>query len=240
MSTYIRREIRSLSILEWGKFVAAVKKTNVRTLLLPTAYDNFSKNYATKFSTFNQYDPSNPLSGLNAYRKFLIDFEQVLQNTDPDIALPYWDITIDSYQPEQSLIFSNSYMGGTFGRNGTVADGAFAGWQVGYPGLLEIVPLVHILRRHYNNGSTISSWPTAELVSSLISNSNTLADINQKLIHSLLGPVFNGIGGDLTTTNSPNDPIFWVVACFVDTIYQQWLTLHPEVPQPIPINYTYS
>ena len=238
---YVRRDYSTLSQAEWAAFVAAVKHTNIATLGLvrPTKYDSFAFEFAHNFDSYQNYS-ANALSGLARYRRLLVDFEMALKSSDPGVSLPYWDFSVDWQAPQSSAIFTPTYLGGNGqGLLDSVVDGAFAPWQVGYPGLLNVLPLPHVLRRHFNSGPSIQSFASPQAISNIIAQSVTLNDLSSQLLGSAAPLVFDGIGGDMATTFSPNDPIFWLVMCYIDKLFSIWLQLHPTAPQPDPVTYTY-
>ncbi|KHJ87855.1 hypothetical protein OESDEN_12360 [Oesophagostomum dentatum] len=64
------------------------------------------------------------------HREFVKRLEIALRQVDPDVALPYWDSTLDAGldDPTTSVMFSEELMG-TTDSSGTVTTGLFAYWQ---------------------------------------------------------------------------------------------------------------
>jgi tyrosinase len=202
--------------------------------------DTFAREFESNYDAFMTYD-ANLLSGLARLRRLLVDFERLLQRIDSSVSLPYWDFSADASSPAQSSIFSTSRMGGNgVGLGHVVQDGAFAHWTNGYPGLLNIVPLRAPIHRSFDGGSTIAAWTSQADVDGIIAQTPTLDLLTERLMSLVLRPVFDGIGGDLSTRLSPNDPIFWLATCYVDKRFGDWLRIHPEAPQPDPVCYVYS
>ncbi|WP_162999490.1 tyrosinase family protein [Burkholderia sp. Nafp2/4-1b] len=232
--------------MDLQNFISAVQKINARSLLgavTATQYDVFSRDHAVNAQQYLQYTTDNPPTGLARYRQLLLSFEQALQAQNQSVTLPYWNFPIDFASPEKSAVLSQKYMGGNgTGAGSTVSDGPFSGWQVAYPGLDELVPVVHVLRRAFDQGATISPWASPEFFALTVQTSPDLATFTQRVMGATSN-VFTGIGGqfgDMGTTNSPNDPLFWIVMAYVDNLYGRWLSNHPEAPQPAPVCYNYA
>jgi tyrosinase len=240
---YVRKEFRTLTSSEWSAFVAAVKCTNFDLLGLfrPTVYDSFTHKFRENI-TAPDADTANGFNGPARQRKFLADFEKKLKEADPSVSLPYWNVTADAQYPEQSTLFSPAYMGGN-GRplfGDAVLDGSFAGWQVGYSDLPNRPIVPHTLQRHFNGNGHINPFPSPEEVADAIQVSPTVDEFRQKMLR-ILGLAANGIGGDMSSPfTAPNDPIFWLVKCYIDKLYSDWLQLHPEAPQPDAVCYSYA
>jgi hypothetical protein len=69
------------------------------------------------------------------HRKFIYDFETALRTIDPTITVPYWQWSLESRRPHQSIIWRR--LGGSAGRSmggmaRCVPDGPFASWRMGY------------------------------------------------------------------------------------------------------------
>ncbi|WP_213949822.1 tyrosinase family protein [Luteibacter sp. dw_328] len=241
-SIYVRRDYLALSSSERANFVDALKRTNRPRLglPLPTVYDGFAQEYSTYQKSFLTCGADSQ-SGLSRLRQFLMRFERELQRIDPSVSLPYWNFPLDSQAPERSLVFSPDLMGGNGqGSHSEVVDGSFAHWTLGYPGLLDLVPLRHFLRRAFNDGDRIAPWTSPEEVAAVLQQSQTIDSLTAGLMDSVVPRVFAGVGGDISTGLSPNDPLFWLVACCIDKLFGDWLKIHPEAPQPDVVCYQYA
>jgi tyrosinase len=236
----VRRGLTQLGSSEWNAFVAAMMRTNLVTgALKPTLSDSFAREFESNYDSFMQYD-ANMLSGLARLRRLLADFERLLQRFQ-SVSIPYWNFSAEASAPDQSSIFSVNRMGGNgVGLGHFVQDGIFANWTNGYPGLLDIIPLRAPIRRRFDEGGTIAPWASMAEVDDIIAQTPTLDLLTEKLTSQVLMPVFDGIGGEFSTRLCPNDPIFWLAACYIDKRFGDWLQMHPEAPQPDPVCYQYS
>ncbi|KAH7716076.1 CBN-TYR-4 protein [Aphelenchoides avenae] len=61
-----------------------------------------------------------------------------MRAVDPNVALPYWDSTLDSNipNPAESVLWAEELVGGTDG-SGWIISGAFAGWRTADGGALN-------------------------------------------------------------------------------------------------------
>ncbi len=208
-----RRRVGDLTKEQWAAFVRAVRALKVRgtyDVLVRTYADGFAATHANGFF-------------LPWQRRHLLHFERELQRVDPAVSVPYWDWPLDGRAPERSAVLSKAFFGGngTAGRDQAVLDGAFAGWTAG-------VPRAHPLRRSYADGDRIPSWATPELVANMLRTPDFQTFNMQLEIH--IGAVLMGVGGDLAQTTAPNDPLYWVIACFGDLLWQMWRSRHPGAP----------
>lgn len=235
---YVRRECRDLPSLGWSNFVAAVKRMNRPVLphLQKTPYDDFCQKYSILLTCGDLLAPTS----MYRVRKLLLEFESRLRRVDSSISLPYWNFSIDAPAPEQSVVLSSAFVGGNGrGVDSLVEDGPFAGWSVGYPDSPGIAPVRHILSRQFDQRDRISGFHSPQAISSILLHSQTIADLSTQL-QPVVAKVFAGVGGDINTDFAPNDPLFWLVACYIDKLLGDWLQMHPEATQPDPVCYQYA
>ncbi|HLL06215.1 MAG TPA: tyrosinase family protein [Myxococcaceae bacterium] len=174
------------------------------------------------------------------HRYFLLRFEGYLRGAlgAPDFRLPYWDWSADAAlaNPRQSPLWSNSALG-RFTQAAT--------WQV------RIVPAERGLTRlarprplDRTLGAPGAALPTREAVRTVLRdqviydappyNSTSLGFRNY--LEGWEGParihnsVHVWVGGDMTDSTSPNDPIFFLHHCNVDRIWRAWQVRYPNAP----------
>lgn len=211
-SVQVRKPLFSLSGTEWNAFVAATKTLMAKSAAASAVseYDTLANIFRTSSNavlTYARYFPW--------HRRYLREFELALQRIDPRVTLPYWDFSVDGGAPALSQAFSASYFGGNGqGVKHAVIDGRFANWRPRYPS-------THTLRRQFDRGNAITSWPTTEQVSAIVVGSMTY-DSLRWAVESVAGAVHVGIGGDMAASKSANDPLFWVAQASVDRIWDQW------------------
>ncbi|ORX92522.1 Di-copper centre-containing protein, partial [Basidiobolus meristosporus CBS 931.73] len=214
---YTRKEIREISRREWDDFVAAIKA--IHSGPPPTTYDKL-------VAVHLQYVPSahsNPLF-FPWHRRFMKEFEVALQKTNPNVIVPYWDWTIDSQAPEQSILFRPDYFGAS-GDTECIVDGPFRNWNMA-------VPQAHCLKRRWNKGKQIGALYPPELLAKICAQSRSFQEFRvaiEAAPHALVHANIGGDGGDVSTMWSPNDPIFWVHHAYVDKIWAYFQKLRPDI-----------
>ncbi|WP_406187959.1 tyrosinase family protein [Streptomyces sp. NBC_01006] len=213
-----RPDAREMTPQQWQAFVNALKKLNT-----PAGGNQYSKFTADHYAVGSGAHGSPGFFVWHRY--FLRQFEKALQEIDPSVSLPYWDVTRDSQAPERSFIFSESYMGGNGGSDGRggALNAPFVGWRV---------PSANsgLVARYFSRGTTIPSWTAPEILNSYLDHRASYDAIRQQ-IESTFSRVHAGIGGnngDMSFMYTTNDPIYWVFACFIDLVYAEWQKRHPD------------
>lgn len=225
----IRKEFRQLSLVEWEKFVDAVRALNVGPT--PTLYDR--QVAIRKGKKLNNY------MSLPFNRLYLRDFEEKLQEQEHDttISLPYWDWSLDAYDPDSSPIFTAGWLGGN-GAPGThtVTDGPFANWPVFYP-------QPHRLRRdfgaapgtHFADEAALRELIASTVPDGILDNYTHFREGLERMASEV--PVW--IGGDMGRNRfSPNDPIFWLHRAFVDKLWAERQKFIPQFANDFPLSTT--
>ncbi|WP_369016000.1 tyrosinase family protein [Streptomyces kutzneri] len=196
-----RPEVGELTPDQWNRFTRAVKE-----MAGTTGAGSYHSAVAIGYNNSARW------RGVAAFlpwlRVYLRRFEQALQRADPSVVLPYWDWTRDSKSPGTSRMLSSSYFGGT-GRpsDGTVVGGSFANWKC-------TIPDDHFLRR---SGDKVPSFYSAEGIESILIRATSYDSLRRNLEGASFDAVLTSIGGrngDMSFRYAPNDPLFWVVACF--------------------------
>ncbi|PVU89459.1 hypothetical protein BB561_005348 [Smittium simulii] len=154
------------------------------------------------------------------HRAYIREIELTARKYEPTFSLSYWDASIDYSNPAKSIVFSNNYFGGNgAGSNGCVKSGLVNNWSTE-------IPNKHCLRRSFNNGNNISPWESPETITSMLQTTkNDYNLFRQKLEFGVHASVHNGVGGDLSSMNSPADPIFFLNHANVDRLWWKWQNL---------------
>ena len=169
------------------------------------------------------------------HRYFLITLEGFLRRVlnDDDFRIPYWDWTADAElgEPVTSPVWSNSNLG------------QFAGsdWRVRLEMSLRTGDLRETdrsLQRDLGGGQL----PRRSEVRTIIRDQTTydVSPFNsssprglRNLIEGWIGPgrihnsVHVWVGGDMSLSSSPNDPVFFLHHCNVDRIWAAWQERNP-------------
>ncbi len=182
------------------------------------------------------------------HRRYLLDMERALQAVDPSVSIPYWDFTVDA--STTSALWADDFLGGNGRGNGAgdskVMTGPFAydngNWPINYSP--DHRPF---LRRNFHGGFARGGAPRynlptpADVRQALAEtvydvepfNSNSATGFRNRMegwlggvrLHNL---VHNWVGGNMATNASPNDPVFFLLHCFVDKLWADWQALHPD------------
>ncbi|RKP06010.1 hypothetical protein THASP1DRAFT_19023, partial [Thamnocephalis sphaerospora] len=209
-----RKEIRQFSQQERNDLFAAMVRLQQDGS--PSTYDRFANDH-------NKYSKtSHGIAGfLPWHRAYLREVERALQRINPSVTLGYWDWTIDSQAPEVSKVFTADYYGGNGGSDGCITNGPFKDYKPYYP-------TPHCLRRKFDAGDKINAVSSPEVVNSAVQKLESYAEIRQEIENVMHGQVHIGIGGDMETMFSPNDPIFFAHHSFVDKIWADWQSVKPQ------------
>ncbi|MEV8049470.1 tyrosinase MelC2 [Streptomyces bacillaris] len=230
----VRKNQASLTAAEKRAFVDAVLE-----LKRTGRYDAF----VTTHNAFIMSDTDNgdrvghrSPSFLPWHRRFLIQFEQALQEIDPAVALPYWDWTVD--RTVASSLWAPDFLGGTGrARDGQVAEGPFAVSGGRWP-VTVTVDGRGFLRRAL--GSGVPQLPTRSEVDSVLAMPtydtapwNSASDGFRNHLEGWRGVNLHNrvhvwVGGQMATGASPNDPVFWMHHAFIDRLWAQWQARHPR------------
>jgi tyrosinase len=207
-SRYVRREIRDLSAAERTKLFNAIKKLNSGAR--PTVWDKYASYHVQGQGVFH----GGPMF-LPWHRMMLWRIEQDLRKADPTVALAYWDWSLDYNEPHKSPVLTDAFLGGD-SQGGCIKAGPFANWQVS-------VPTPHCLTRKYANGAQgIPPFTSDVVLGAIIDQAGEYEDFRQQIESVPHSMAHNGIGGDLGTMQSPNDPAFYFHHGFIDKLWYDW------------------
>ena len=171
------------------------------------------------------------------HRYFLITLENLLRRAldDDDFRLPYWDWSADAElsEPATSPIWSNANLGRFSGSN----------WRVRLEMSLRTGDMRRTnrsLQRALGNEGRLpsrtgvrmvlrdqASYDTSPFNSSSPGGLRNLLEgwIGNDRIHN---SVHVWVGGDMSLSSSPNDPVFFLHHCNVDRIWAAWQERHPD------------
>jgi tyrosinase len=173
------------------------------------------------------------------HRYFLLRFEGLLRTAlqDPDFRLPYWDWSADAAleDPRQSPLWEPTALG-----RFTIPDQ----WEVrvvaAEQGLVRL-PQPRLLDRALGQAGAL---PPRSAVHDVLSDQilydappyNSFSTGFRNFLEGWEGParIHNGVhvwvGGDMTDSTSPNDPVFFLHHCNVDRIWHAWRARYPNAP----------
>ncbi|VZI11919.1 unnamed protein product, partial [Fusarium fujikuroi] len=150
--------------------------------------------------------------------------------------MPYWDWTIDSKDMSKSPIFSKDKIRG-FGGNGLgggfvnlgrpnpstmcVLDGAFNNFTVQYH---DQTSRPHCLNRGFNDeltpaGKFQGDSYSPHAVSKIMRDSKNFTTFTRDLENGSHGAIHQAIGGDIVSSTSPNNPVFFLHHAQIDRLW---------------------
>ncbi|GFS12514.1 kielin/chordin-like protein [Elysia marginata] len=200
----VRKELRDMSQREIARFQAAVaqlRRSEDRT------WEQFRDLYM-----YHVMHATGSLFFLPWQRAFLRQVERRLQEIDCSIVLPYFDFTTDVGFFEEAIIWQPNYFGGN-GDGRCVEDHRFGGPDSWKPCLVR-------------NFNTSIQLPT-QLELQLALASDSFEDVSLCL-ETYVAYVHNFIGGDMMTSSSPYDPVFYAIHAYVDMLYWTWQQREPN------------
>nr|UPP37721.1 tyrosinase-like protein [Pinctada maxima] len=212
-----RKEVRMMSLEEWGNFTLAVNSLK---------YEKIPGSSRNKYDTIANIIRSNPNSTMNGpgflgfNRAYIELFERALQELIPDITVPYWDSTKDFYMddPKESVLWTWMFFGDG---NGFVHEGPFANWT-GENGD----------RLFREVGENPSSLFTLHGLEAIFARKNhfmiTLpqpTDLTKRFtIEGQQNGVHAWVGGQMHMRElSAQDPVFFMHRAFVDYIWNKFI-----------------
>ncbi|KAH3771304.1 hypothetical protein DPMN_172618 [Dreissena polymorpha] len=206
----VRRDIRVLSVTERHKLFRAFNvlyKTGVLA--------RFGRLHGIQ--TLRKHSGA---SFLPWHRVFTAAVEEKLREIDPEVSLPYWDFTMDTYLPlpSESIMWSSCFVGNG---NGTVLEGPFRNMYGGLNTLIE--------RDIAQNGTRLINKDDIDKLMGLCfyANITTGNDPNyhQKVnnLEVLHDGVHDWVGGDMSYGEYASyDPVFFMIHAFIDYIWEQF------------------
>ena len=212
-TTRIRKEIRDLTDAERTAYLDAVRRVSSDprfTRLVQAHLDN-------------QYVAHNHPAFLPWHRVYLREYEDLLQEIlGPTFALPYWDWSLDSQRPHQSILWTEDYFGASDPTgSGRIINGPFVDMTIS-------IPESHVLSRDATMAFT-AHHPS--ILASMLDPSAPFSKMSSDIEfspHSTIHASIAGRNGDFKTMYSPNDPVFWLHHAFVDKLWFYWQSLRQE------------
>ncbi|KAH6599563.1 hypothetical protein BASA50_002905 [Batrachochytrium salamandrivorans] len=223
-----RQEWRELSAAQKTAYINAVvclKRTPSRSRNTgsPSRFDDFARTH----SLVTQVAHSSP-AFLPWHRAYLFAYEDALKrDCGYQGSLPYWDWSVDSQAPENSVIWSSNAFGGdgsTSSPNRCVTTGSFAGFvsTFGYQRCLA--------RAFRNSLGNIASFFTPESIFVLININTSYSAFRTRLESGPHNNVHGGIGRTMADPRvSANDPIFMMHHSNVDRLWYMWQLKNPSL-----------
>uniref|UniRef100_A0A914C4J4 Tyrosinase copper-binding domain-containing protein n=2 Tax=Acrobeloides nanus TaxID=290746 RepID=A0A914C4J4_9BILA len=156
------------------------------------------------------------------HRGYLKRFEIELRKLDIDLAIPYWDTTLDDNLPfpADSLMWTNDFMGAV-DENGTVISGPGANWLT----LNVTFSLITLIKKLLNENDIKMLLKMTQVNVPRMKHDRFKYKFScaQQLnfLELMHASAHHFIGGDMSDLQAAsNDPIFLQFHCFIDLIWE--------------------
>lgn len=208
----VRREIRDLTSEQRTAFLSAFlklhKNGNFDDLVIMHGDRMTGKTSPIHFT--EQFFPWHRL-----YMRDIEDRLIALGTLWPDFGIPYWDNSIDSQYPHDSIVFTADYVGKVNqNKDGIIMDSALAGFQF-------TIPNKHFITRGYEGN--ISQFVHSSVVEyQYKARDQSFSEFSQNFENFPHAIVHSSIDGDFKTWNSPNDPLFFLHHSYMDKSWSDW------------------
>ena len=213
----VRLDFLSLSVDERKRYLNTVKLVSTDSFYKPR-YEYIIK----KFEDFHDTDAfsNNPAGQFYPWLRFyLIEYENLLKSVDCRITVPFWDWTSAPTMPFNTSYFDNEIGFGNMVDSTTlcVTTGPFreSVWQVTPSAGGEC------LRRELD---VSKSFPIAALINEdiLVQPASEFSTVFNLLKFLVYDTVRCFVGGQMCSSDAPNDPAFLLLVSRVDAIFDQW------------------
>lgn len=227
-----RREIRRYSVAERKAIYQSIVDMKTTMIDDMSEYDIFVL----------MHRPASGPSGTRAgpatwgwHREYLYRFERAMKSHNPDVTLPYWDITLDVYnpQPRDSQLFSTVEFGQcgfpnrNTGRQIRVVDGPFANWTL-YDSCYEFYLNDEMLTRSCHTttqGFLIDAYTDWDWNYVMNMSSFTTFSTDMCMLHD--HDNMHGFVGGVSSYEDEKscaveDPILWFMHTYLDYVWQSF------------------
>lgn len=166
------------------------------------------------------------------HRELLNQFELRLRQVDPTVTLPYWNWSLESAAPQQSMIWQiyGTSTGDGQGSDGCIQGGEFSFWQD-----LDEFSRPSCIRREFNQADGSSQFGAvfgSNCAEKIVRSARTFEEFAAQL--TVIHDQFHWyIGGQFQDTRtSAGDPLFYLHHGFIDNLFERWLQLNPRASLP--------
>eukprot|EP00055_Hartaetosiga_balthica_P016931 m.109826 g.109826 ORF g.109826 m.109826 type:complete len:2809 (-) comp9210_c3_seq2:618-9044(-) len=196
-STVVRKELRDMTVDEVDQFVDAIKQMRDAGV-----WEEFANLHV-------QYVPQayGNIAFLPWHRELLNRVELAMRDLTGNCALfiPYWDWTIDTLVPHISPVWNVVGGNGVEENDNCVNDGPFA----------DFMPCI---QRAWDLNATIPSFADIAVILA----ETDYVQMCARLEHTAHGFVSVFVGGTMTSSSAPFDPLFMLHFAQIDRLWNDW------------------
>ncbi|VDO69892.1 unnamed protein product [Heligmosomoides polygyrus] len=159
------------------------------------------------------------------HREYMKRVEIALRQVDPELALPYWDSTLDENMPDSkdSIMWTNEFMGETVG--GSVAGGPFREWRTleGLPRIRRAVGAKGKLFSEDEIRFMLNQRDISQVLAFTAPKPGCPFQPNFNVLEYSHGNPHIYVGGEMfEQATAANDPVFFMHHSFVDYIWETY------------------
>ncbi|CAI4228290.1 unnamed protein product [Auanema sp. JU1783] len=160
------------------------------------------------------------------HREFIKRMEFALRKIDPTISLPYWDSTLDNNIPNplDSILWGEELMGYPSMEN-TLLSGSFSHWRTDDNAryVRRCLGEQAALMNEEHIKSFMAFTNINDVLASTAARTGCPRTASWSSLEFTHGNPHVYVGGDmLVTTNSTNDPLFFLHHSFIDLLWENW------------------
>lgn len=214
----MRLDFLSLSVDERKRYLNTVKLVSTDSFFKPR-YEYIIKKFEDSHGT-NALSNNPAISQFFPWLRFyLIEYENLLKSVDCRITVPFWDWTSAPLMPFNTSYFDNEIGFGNTVDSSTqcVTTGPFreSVWQVTPSAGGECLRRDLDVSKSYPNAAFINE----DILIQPASGFDIFFNLLKFLVHDTVRCF---VGGQMCTSDAPNDPVFLLLTARIDAIFDQW------------------
>ena len=213
----LRPDFASMTINERRRYIGTVLRVATDPEYRPR-YESLIAKYKMSYNTLAQSSNSSISQFLPWHRYFLLEYENLLQEIDCRVTIPFWDWTALPMNPYMAPVWNpDSGFGDSSRSNDScVSNGPFKYDQY------EVTPSAGggCLQRQYR----LQQFPTRAVVEQdlLALPANEFVEFHQFLQLFLHTNVRCFVGGQMCSADAANDPAYLLHLANIDFIFSRW------------------
>ena len=213
----VRRDFATLEIAERQRYIQTVLTVASEPEFKPK-YEALVAQYKASFDSLAQSTDAAVSQFFPWNRYFLLQYEDLLQEVDCRVTIPYWDWTVLPVSPYLAAVWSPD---SGFGDSARTTDGCLENGPFRFD-LFEVTPSAGggCIRRDYR----MQMFPTRAIVEQDLltlpaEEYNRFHQFLQIFIHT---NVRCFVGGQMCSDDAANDPAYILHLAQVDSIFSRW------------------
>lgn len=208
----VRKNVDSMSSREWADYLEAL--TTLRNTA-STTYPGLS--VFDEFSRIHQEHAEHSNNNFLAWHRLMLwKWDTALGSAKQGVVQPYFDWSVSADDVFANPKFSEGWFGG-----GSAGQGGSQGFPIPngpWQGIESAWPSRHAVSRSFNN----DPLATSDLIDSFVEQVFNFERFRTVMEYEVHNAFHRAIGGDMMTSWSPNEPLFYFHHAFIDMNYRRW------------------